>query len=100
MSMLNLKLKGMKTGVRSSDRVDPTRDWLLLIATGFVLLCASLAFNLWLFTTALSTKQTDGMGTSTPALAPSYDAATEAFMQRAEEENRYRSEYRFVDPSR
>jgi hypothetical protein len=80
---------------------NPTRDWLILLVLSLVALIASVIWNLWFFSEALSDKgSTAPTTTSNEDTSDSVERAKARFEARALEEGRYRSDYRFVDPSR
>ncbi len=79
-------------------RPDPARDWAILLVFALVVLFASVSWNAWFFLRAIeepapvapSTEETGDTG---------MDAARASAEARALEEARYRTEYRFIDPS-
>ncbi|HRH24318.1 MAG TPA: hypothetical protein PK109_01885 [Candidatus Paceibacterota bacterium] len=84
-----------------TKHLDPTRDWLLLLALVIIALIASVVWNAWFFFIALEEESTSQ---SAPVEATpdtnSVEKAQALFELRAAEEARYRNEYRFIDPSR
>ncbi|HEX2792190.1 MAG TPA: hypothetical protein VHO23_00515 [Candidatus Paceibacterota bacterium] len=85
---------------RLSGRPKPQRDWFMFLSAAALLLALSVGWNVWIFYTAATGGQ---VGDTAPAAAPdtsSFDAVRALFEERATEEARYRTEYRFVDPSR
>lgn len=82
------------------DRVQPTRDWLILSGIAIGLLILSVIGNVFIFNQLESGKSL--VATSTPPApntAGSVAAAQHLFQLRATEENHYQSDYHFVDPS-
>lgn len=82
-------------------QIRPVRDWLILLVVSAVLLIASAAWNA-LFFVNLFSEEASSAGV-VPAHGPDYssiDRATETFEAREREQERYKNEYRFVDPSR
>ena len=84
-------------------RLEPSRDWIVLLATTALLLFVSVAWNLWLFNHVAG-----GAVLGAPA-SPATTALDEAaikelgeiFAERAREATSYRNgTYRFIDPSR
>ncbi len=80
-------------------RVHPQRDWLMLLAVAMMLLIVAALWSAVLYARGTH-RDTD---TQTP-VAPTgvsleaLEKTTALFEARAQEEERYRSEYRFVDP--
>ncbi|MEK9184256.1 MAG: hypothetical protein AAB892_00830 [Patescibacteria group bacterium] len=84
-----------------SSRRRPIRDWFSLLTIAFVILLASVAWNVWTFTRVTSGQLVGGTPIETQAPDISaLEAVQEIFASRAAEEARYRAEYRFVDPSK
>lgn len=89
-----------KTTALSRKRAaDPMRDWFILLAFTGVLLAASVAWNLWLFSRVTNGKQV-GNATTTPAVDIRLSQVKALFAERAQEREKYMHEYQFVDPSR
>lgn len=86
---------------RVVNRKAPSRDWLMLLSIAFVALLTSLAWNVWTF---YKITTGEGVGNTTPTVAApdvnNVERARAVFVERAAEVERYRSEYRFVDPNR
>lgn len=81
------------------DRPRPLRDWFILVSLGAILLGLSVGWNAWQFV-RVTEGQTIGEAvpqTIAPAAA-SLEGVRSVFQNRAAEEARYRTEYRFVDP--
>lgn len=84
---------------RGGDRQsDPARDWAILLASALILFFASVGWNAWFMFAALEEPEV-----AAPSIEDTGDtgigAARAAAEVRALEEARYRSEYRFIDPS-
>lgn len=83
------------------DRHKPSRDWLLLLALALIVLITSVGWNAWTFV-----RITNGeiVGDETPTVTgPNVDSierVREVFSERALEQQRYTTEYRFVDPNK
>lgn len=100
---MDLKLPPQLTAFISKlsygNRIRPVRDWFFLIGVGLALIVISVGWNLWL----LERVETDGIeGSVVPSAAfdaGSIESVRTLFEARAKEEERYRSTYRFVDPS-
>ena len=85
----------------TSRHVHPTRDWFMLLGGTALLIGVTAGWNAWVYVD--STTRTAAPRES--AAVPSFDtsvvgAVQSAFAVRAEESSRYRTTYRFVDPSR
>lgn len=93
-------LKGFHTGSRSK-RLNPARDWFALLTILLAFLAASLAWNVWFFLAVVAEEPT---APAAPVVQTSntrtLDQARAAYEARALEEGRYRTEYRFIDPSK
>jgi hypothetical protein len=87
--------------LKGDGRPRPSRDWLILVGLFLVLFVVSVVWNVWFFSSALTGESAavSENASETTDLSP-VERAKETFRTRAEEEGRYRSEYRFVDPSR
>lgn len=84
-----------------SGKQRPLRDWFVLLLSTAILVLASGAWNAWVFYTAASGGTLGEPIALTPAPdTSSLDAVRALFENRAAEEAKYRTEYRFVDPSR
>lgn len=81
------------------ERINPTRDWFLLLSVAGIILCVSVAWNIWLFSRVTS-GEAIGTATSTPqAQGVKVDSIQSLFSARSAERARYTSTYRLVDPS-
>ncbi len=85
---------------QGTKRLNPARDWMFVLACGLALILASMLWNAWFFFAVLTEDKT----IQTPAApqevdANSFQKAQELFQKREAEEARYKTEYRFVDPS-
>jgi hypothetical protein len=98
MKHFSLHAKSLK-GIHYGATLRPSRDWLLLIAFSFVCLLASVGWNLWTFTKVTRGQSFEASITTQETNATAVDTVTKLFEARAIEEARYKSEYRFVDPS-
>lgn len=79
----------------------PMRDWFVLLGVAAVLVGVSVGWNVWSYiqitaTVAQTASSNAPHGFSTTTIG----AVEQAFVERKEEVDRYRSTYRFVDPSR
>ncbi len=100
-----MKFTELFSGIRSlryGKRLNPVRDWLVLIACFAVLLAASAVWNAWTF---IRIANGDVLGGNPPPAAPVFDrtaleSVQSLFIERANEEAKYLAgSYRFVDPS-
>lgn len=82
----------------AAGRPDPARDWALLVALFLALFLLSVAWSAWFFLATIE---------EPPVVPPPAEesgdtgikAMREAAEERSLEEERYRDEYRFIDPS-
>ncbi len=88
--------------IRSGVRLDPMRDWLVLVALSAMALAGIIVWNVWAFDTVAD----DGViGGQTPSSSQFFnqspiDRIHTIFTNRAEEELKYQTGvYRFNDPS-
>lgn len=81
-------------------RIHASRDWLILLLIALILLIGSALWSTWLFlkgvepATGVAPAATQAVSTHT------LEEAGALFEMRANEEAKYRNEYRFVDPER
>ena len=81
-------------------RLNPSRDWLLVLSLALAAIIASLLWNAWFFFVALNQDSSVSPAPEAKkADTSSLEKARAAFDARAAEEAKYRGEYRFVDPS-
>lgn len=94
-------LKQVKLPMLSyGTRIDPVRDWLVLLIVFGILLLATLAFHAWLFFTVTRPDQSPDMGAAAEDVSGELlERTRDVFTERAREADRYRS-FEFVDPSR
>jgi hypothetical protein len=86
---------------KGDNRSHPSRDWLVLLSVFLLLLAVSIAWNIWFFASVLEGEDVVAPGNGEGTVEESsLQRANAMFEARALEEVRYRSEYRFVDPSR
>ena len=88
--------------LRYGERLDPTRDWFVLITLTIILFAGVLVWNAWAFDTVASGGVIGGTATVSPPLfsQSSLDTIQTVFANRAAEEAKYQTgAYRFVDPS-
>lgn len=98
MNALITKCSHFFRSFRYGDRLQPVRDWFVLVSIGAILLLASLAWNTWLFS-RVTNGEAIGTATSTPSFNPaSIDSVNTLFQKRATIEAQYKDGH-FVDPS-
>lgn len=88
------------TMLQYGKRLRPVRDWFIVLTVLAVLLIGSVAWNVLFFLGALEEDAAPATTSHEPSAAAPVAEVLSAFTLRAQEEARYRSEYRFVDPSR
>lgn len=81
------------------DVIRPMRDWFVLLAVATALVGASIAWNVWMLRSVEAGGTLGGPAEAEPFDAAPVQAVRATFDARAQEEARYRSQYRFVDPS-
>ncbi|MDB5237094.1 MAG: hypothetical protein JWL88_196 [Parcubacteria group bacterium] len=92
------KGSGSKNSFRYGEKLDPARDWLMLILAASVLFAASIGWNLWLFI-RVTNGDAIGNATATKALNPTSITSVNAlFQQRADIETQYKNAH-FADPA-
>lgn len=89
----HVKMRGYGTQLR------PHRDWLILFSVTCVLLAAGVVWHLQLFSKVTKGETLEGAATQENAQTPEFDIVQRQFEQKKVEEEKYLSEYRFVDPS-
>ena len=100
MKLPKLNLKSLAF-LSYGPQVRPARDWLVLISIALVLFLASAGWNAWLFYRVIGGETLEAAAPSSSS-AFTTDSITKAealFDERAAEAARYRSEYKFIDPS-
>jgi hypothetical protein len=94
------QFSGLTNLFHYGDRVHPARDWFFIVTVLSGLIVASAIWNSFLFLRVVNGQYIGVTATTTPSVVnSSLDDVHKVFDARAAEENRYRSEYRFVDPS-
>lgn len=101
-----MDLKALSSRIRFTkfptygEKIRPVRDWFILLGMGLVILVITIGWNMWSFLRLLD-GQPFGQVQSPES---SYDLSSlekveAVFGTRKMEEDRYRNDYRFVDPS-
>lgn len=88
--------------LRSGARLDPVRDWLMLLALSIIVFIGIVAWNISAFSTVARGGVIGAGATSTPAAfnRSSLDVIHAIFEKRAAEEVKYvTGVYRYADPS-
>ncbi len=86
---------------RYGDSIRPQRDWLVVMLIAGVLLIGSASWSYYLFGRISGGDLLGGHSqTVAPVDTASLETVRAVFEARAAERERYRSEYRFVDPSK
>lgn len=89
-----------KHAIRTGARIHPVRDWFIVLGGAAILLGCSIGWNIWTYLHATALTE----GSVPTATRPVFDtkaveAVRSAFEARATEAEKYKKEYRFVDPS-
>ncbi len=98
-------LDSFKTYVKrllSSVRLDPARDWLVLVTLSAIVLAGIIVWNVWTFDTVATGGVIGGQTTTSSPLfnQSSINSIRTIFENRADEEAKYQTgTYRFSDPS-
>lgn len=99
---MNLNFQALKKGagqVGYGKQLRPMRDWLFLVALFIVLFLGSIAFNVWQLSKVTAGEALSGEVTAKAPPSLTLDSLQTLFEDRREEQARYISEYRFIDPS-
>ncbi|HEV7121751.1 MAG TPA: hypothetical protein VGN56_02920 [Candidatus Paceibacterota bacterium] len=92
------KFGGSSKSLQYGERLNPARDWAILVSIAALLLLASIAWNIWLFYRVTS-GDAIGAATVSPSLSPASTGSVDAlFQKRADTETEYKNAH-FVDPS-
>lgn len=85
------------------ERIEPARDWYVLLSLFFMFFAASAVWNAWLFNRVQQGGMLSGQPAQMKSAIPgvSLEEMEYLFQKRADEEERYASgAYVFTDPSR
>ena len=88
--------------LRPGERIDPARDWMLLLILSTIILAGGIVWNAWAFDTVANGGV---LGSPAPKPQPvfkrsSLDSINSIFSARAAEEAKYETgTYRYADPS-
>jgi hypothetical protein len=100
MSFLTQLVAHTKDLLKGDRHAHPVRDWFLLLAATAVLVGVSAGWNAWSYYQLSSRTLKPATVVAPPTFAvPAVDAAEQAFLEREQEADKYKSTYRFVDPS-
>jgi len=96
-------MKMVRLTFKYGTKLNPTRDWNVLVTLALICFVASVIWNVWLFEQVASGAAL-GSPTSTvvaPLDQSTLDALTQIFADRAREQAKYTDgTYRFIDPSK
>lgn len=87
----------------ASARLDPERDWIVMLLVSAIVLAGIVGWNVWAFDTVVNGGVIGSVATSTAPVfnQSSIDAIHTIFANRTAEEEKYASStYSFTDPSR
>lgn len=95
------QLSRLFKGIRYGNVMHPSRDWLVILCGGLLLLCVSVLFNVWLFNKVVRGELS---GTYTP-VAASHTLEELGKIRTLLEERQgkvlyYKTSATFIDPSR
>ncbi len=83
------------------DHERPSRDWFALLSVATFLVCVSIAWNVWLLRSVEEGGTFgEGAGSTESFDETPIESVRAVFQSRVGEQQRFRQEYRFVDPSR
>ena len=88
--------------MRADARMDPVRDWLILLTLSIFAFAGIIVWNVWAFDTVARGGVIGAAATSTTPVfnSSSLDAVHSVFKMRSAEETKYvNGTYRFADPS-
>ena len=87
--------------IKTASRIDPERDWLVLVIGAVLALSCIVVWNVWAFDSVANGGTLGAQATTTPIFSQaSLDRIHAIFSSRAEEERKYVSgAYHFADPS-
>ena len=88
--------------LRSMTRIDPSRDWLIMLVLSAFVLAGSIVWNVWTFNTVANGGSIGAPADKTSPIfsRSSLDAIRAIFAQRAAEEAKYETGvYQYTDPS-
>ncbi len=85
------------------ERLQPARDWFILLVLSALILALSAVWSIWLFGRVANGDMLTKATTPTPTVfnKESLEAVQEVFAEREEKETKYATgEYSFIDPSK
>ena len=88
--------------MRYGARINPVRDWLMLLSFSAIILAGIIVWNIWVFDTVANGGVLGAPAASTSSLFSnsSIDTIRTIFADRAVEEAKYKTgTYHFIDPS-
>lgn len=96
---LSLDLKTVGKKLSYGDRIQPQRDWFIVLSLATFLIVLSIGWNLWLLRSVEQGRTIGNEQVSTAFDAKPIESVRAVFEARRLEELKYRQQYRFVDPS-
>jgi hypothetical protein len=102
MTLSHLNLTSLRSRLSYGARIDPARDWSILLVLGGLVLVLVVVWNVWAFETVVNGGVLGNATVSSPPLfsQASLDTIQSLFSDRLVEETKYRDgTYRFADPS-
>lgn len=101
MKLPSLSLARVRGLLQAGRHPHPVRDWFVLLGVAAVLVGLSAGWNVWSYIqVTAAVPQTASPNAPHGFSTTTIGAVDQAFVEREEEVGRYRSSYRFVDPSR
>ena len=82
------------------EHLRPTRDWLVMVLVGTLLLLLSATYSFFVFTQTKKIVSLNGESAPAVVATASSTDVTQIFKDRERERDNYMRVYRFVDPSR
>lgn len=101
MNHTHFSLDDLKHGLTGDGQLHPARDWFVLLGIAAVLVGLSVGWNALIFMRVEAGETLgDPVAQAPKADTGSLESVKALFAERANERERYRTTYRFVDPAR